>query len=724
MIKIKNNSPKYINLIKSKDKISKIEKNRLDKFAKVLRALMFATVEAGQSGHPGGSSSKTEQMLSLLFSGVLSFDFLDPKNPGRDRIVWSAGHCTPLLHATQVLIYESLISSGIKINKKELGAVLADDLVRFRHSDGPQGHAESHYPLSDISTGPSGHGLSSAGGLAISHRASGLNTKVHVFMGDAESEEGITYEARNILATIGTDNIIVNFDYNHFGIDGKIEQVIESPIINHWLGLNWNVIEIDGHNISQCIEAQKLANKGFSNQLPVVIIAHTIKGNMYGTMHNTAESHGKPADHDEYVKILKKLGFDVMGEKGKVLADIGVILKSLNESDIKYILNGVEKNAKKVKKEKELIELMKKKLKGRKIIDPRKIQRPKKLPKELVFKEGEKIATRSATQAFFEWLMKQTAYLYAGTGDLSGSILLKKAEEVYGIINKKNPLGRGVRFGIAEPNMAMMSTALTMDTLPGGIKPISVFGTYGVFTSMMSNCVRLALIGNHLNKKQSGFFVMLAGHDGPETGEDGPTHQGLYWMSMFMAYPGIKVYKPFDANETIEMLFYALKKGEPIALSIMRPKTYVFKRGQGVPSAKEAVNGAYVYKKFKNNGKKKIVLAISGVQVLLNTLETLKDLEKTKDVKIIAVTSPELFEEFRITNPKKANSILPDKERKLVITLHNGWKGFLDNFLLPVDQSVRKIGVDTYLKSGNLQEVYELAELTSEDIFKKIMKVK
>ena len=714
--------PKYLNLQKDFcSNISKTEIDRLNKFANVLRALSFATVEAGQSGHPGGSSSKVEQLLGLIFSGVLAMDFLKPKNPGRDRVVWSAGHCTPLLHSTQVLVYEALKKSGVKFNSRVLNAVMSKDLVRFRHSDGPQGHAESYYPLSDISTGPAGHGLSAAGGLAISHRASGLDTKVYVFMGDAESEEGITYEARNILAKVGTDNIVVSFDYNHNGIDGPIEEVIESPIINHWLGLNWNVIEIDGHSVEQCIQAYRLANKGFNNQLPTVIIAHTFKGNKYGSLHNTATSHGRPIGHQEYVEIIRKLGFDIKGESGGVLDDIKIIVDSLDKEDIEYVRRMADNCAQKIRPEKELIKLMQKKLKGRNIIDPRKIQRPTKLPKELSFKEGELITTRKASQAFFEWLMKKTAYLYAGAGDLSGSVLLNKAEEVYGVINKNNPYGRGIRFGIAEPNMAMMSTALTMDILPGNIKPISVFGTYSVFTSMMSNCVRLALIGNHLFKKQAGFFVMLASHDGPETGEDGSTHQGLYWMSAFQAYPGIKVYKPFDANETIEMLFYALKKGEPIALSVSRPNTPVLDRGNGVPSAKEAINGAYVFKQFKNNGKKKKVLAISGIQILLNVLAILPKLEKKNDIKIIAVTSPELFAELRKTNPKKAQSILTDKERNLVVTMHNGWKGFLNDFLLPKDYDKRRIGVDTYLKSGNVKEVYELAKLTSEDLYNKLI---
>ena len=134
------------------------------------------------------------------------------------------------------------------LTQKAIDAVMPENLTRFRHPDGPQGHIESHYPLADLGTGASGHGLSAAGGIAVAHRSSGLDTKVFVLMGDAETEEGMSYEARNVLNTMGIDNLIVSLDYNHFGIDGNINEVIASPYINHWLGLGWNVIEVDGHN--------------------------------------------------------------------------------------------------------------------------------------------------------------------------------------------------------------------------------------------------------------------------------------------------------------------------------------------------------------------------------------------------------------------------------------------------------------------------------------------
>ena len=96
---------------------------------------------------------------------------------------------------------------------------------------------------------------------------------------------------------------------------------------------------------------------------------------------------------------------------------------------------------------------------------------------------------------------------------------------------------------------------------------MTAFATYGVFTCMMANSVRMTLINSAVNPAAKAFFIMLAAHDGPETGEDGPTHHGLFWMSLFTAYPGIKVYKPLDANEAVEMLFHAASRGEPVVFS-------------------------------------------------------------------------------------------------------------------------------------------------------------
>ena len=722
----------YLNLQGQKlENLPGIDLEKLTEIARIMRGFIFTTVEAARSGHPGGPSAKVEQFLGMVLGGAMAFDPLDPKNTGRDRVIWSAGHCSPGLYAGLAVIYEALRKAGINFDSQKLQAVLPEDLARFRHPDGPQGHIESYNPLTDFGTGPSGHGLSVAGGMAAVHKSCGLNTKFWVFMGDAESEEGMSYEARNLINVIGLNNVIVSLDYNHYGIDGDINEVIASPYINHWLGLGWNVIEIDGHNLLECIYAYKKAAAGFDNGSPTVVVAHTIKGKYYGAKENTADSHGSPAKFDEYVSIMKNLGFAIPGVEKEILKDLAVVQEALTPELGKYLVERLAVTKNNLKTEAENLAIMKTALAGRELINPTSIKAPSELPAEFVYAPGTKVATRKATQAWFEWLMKQTAFFYAGTGDLSKSILTDKAEKVFGIMSRTNPLGRGVRFGIAEQNMAMWSAGLTVDRLPGGFAPISIFSSYAVFTSMMTNCVRLTLINNHLDPSHKGFFIMLAAHDGPETGEDGPTHQGMYWMSIFTAYPGIKVYKPLDANETIAMLFYALEKGEPIALSVSRPDTIVLDRSVGNSKASDAINGAYVFyesPKVETHGNvsvRKVVLAVSGSIPLVNTMKIVPDLEaQGLNVKVLAVTSPQLFEELRKNNPAKAEEIFADEERALTIPIHNGWKGFLYPFILPADYAERGISIDTYLKSGTSDEVYALAGMTSEDIKKKILNIK
>jgi transketolase len=694
--------------------------SRLDHLAKIIRGLIFTTVENAQSGHPGGSSSKVEQFLALTLGGSLAFDPADPKHPGRDRVIWSAGHCTPLLYGGQALYYEALRRTGRQFSEAVVNCVLPEELLRFRRIDGPSGHAESIYPFCDYSTGPSGHGFCAAGGMALSHRASGLPTRVWVFMGDAESEEGMTYEARNVLVSAGAENLVVSLDYNHFGIDGPIEEVMSVPYLNYWLGLGWNVIEADGHNVNELMYAYALAAK-MKNKRPTVVIALTRKGRAYGKLENSAASHGSPIAHDEYVALMRKLGFKIDGAEKAVAADMEKVLDYLSETDCDFIEKRMAENAKNLEPESVLVDRMKRLLKNRPLANPREIKRPKQMPSKLVFRPGQKVDLRQAAERWFEWLMKQTAFFYAGAGDLSGSTGTMAAEKVYGLINAKNPSGRGLRFGIAEQNMAMMSMGLTQDILPGGFRPISVFGTYGVFTAMYGHAMHLALVANAINPNTAGFFVALATHDGPETGEDGPTHQGMYWHALFENYPGLKVYKPTDANEVIEMLFSALAKGEPIVLALPRGAMPVLSRGHGIPEANAAAQGAYVYKNYAGNGRKKITLALSGPTMLKNASLSFAELEPIFDIKIVVVTAPKLFNELYKTNREQARQIIADEEKNSLVTLHNGSMNFLDDALLTESAKKRRIGANTYLKSGRADEVIRFAGLDVESIAERII---
>jgi transketolase len=698
-----------------------IDRQKINTLTRIVRGLAFAAIDGAKSGHPGGSSSKTEMLLALLLSGVMRFDPLRPKHPGRDRLVWSAGHCTPLFHALVSLIYECLRRRGIPLPPEIRDAVIyPEDLASFRRYGGPSGHVESSMALADVSTGSSGHGFSAALGLAALHRSCGLATRVFVVAGDAETEEGMSYEARNLAASLGAENLIVTLDYNNFGIDGPITDVLPVPYLNHWFALGWNVLEVDGHNIGELVSAYRAAINGFHNGRPTLVLCHTVKGRHYGKLDGTADSHGTPLSHAEYVEVMRDLGFEVSAKEGETKNDISTVLTALGGAEVDYLLDRLEDASASLVPEPVLVAQMSRAMPDWPMADYKSIKRPSVLPPELVFPEGDRVPTRKATEAWFAWMMRQSPFFYVGAGDLAKSILTGKAEQVYGLMTRDNPHGRGIRFGIAEQNMAMMCTTIASDTLPGGLRPMTAFASYGVFSVIMANSVRMALINNDANPKARAFFILLAAHDGPETGEDGPTHHGLFWMSLFSAYPGIKVYKPLDANEAIEMLFYAAERGEPVAFSVVRPPVPVLRRGNGVPAAREAVNGAYVFRPYSNNGRKKVPIAVCGGQVMANLLASLPDFEAEADIKIIAVTSPQLFEELRRDNPEKARAIVSDEERGKVIAFHNGWPGFLDPFLLPAGYEQRRFGIDHFLRSGRPDELYAAAGFDPAGIKQKI----
>ena len=117
-----------------------IDEGKIAGLVRIVRGLVFTAVDGAQSGHPGGSSSKAEMMATLLASGLLRFDAMNPKHPGRDRVVWSAGHCSPLFHAVVSLVYECFRHQGKQPPAAMMDAVTyPENLATFRRYGGPGG---------------------------------------------------------------------------------------------------------------------------------------------------------------------------------------------------------------------------------------------------------------------------------------------------------------------------------------------------------------------------------------------------------------------------------------------------------------------------------------------------------------------------------------------------------------------------------------------------------
>jgi len=271
-----------------------VDKKLIEKLKKIAddvrKDILRDTCKAG-SGHPGGSLSATDIMVCLYFH-KMKHNPKKPLDPNRGRFILSKGHAAPAL-------YSCLARSGyfpVEELKtlRELGSRL-------------QGHPErTRLPGVEASTGPLGQGLSFANGVALAGRIDKKNYKVYCMIGDGESQEGMIWEAAMTSGHYKLDNLCVILDHNKLQIDGEVAKIktIES-IKDKFAAFNFHVIEIDGHNYEEILDALDQADK--IKGKPTMIIANTVKGKGVPYMENKAEWHGKACKP----KILEKLCKDV-----------------------------------------------------------------------------------------------------------------------------------------------------------------------------------------------------------------------------------------------------------------------------------------------------------------------------------------------------------------------------------------------------------------------------
>ena len=263
----------------------------LEKVAKDVRKGIIEEVYRAESGHPGGSLSIAD-ILTVLYFNVLNIDTKNSKWEDRDRFVLSKGHCSPAL-------YSVLANRGYF--DKEL-------LKTFRNLESnSQGHPDMNkVPGVDMTTGSLGQGLSVANGMAIAGKLNNKQYRVYCLLGDGEIEEGQVWEAAMTANKYKLDNLCVIVDNNNLQIDGTIEEVMSSyPIDEKFKSFGFQIINIDGHNIQEIIDAFDVA-KNVKGK-PTCIIAKTIKGKGVSFMENKAEWHGKAPTEEQYNLAIEEL---------------------------------------------------------------------------------------------------------------------------------------------------------------------------------------------------------------------------------------------------------------------------------------------------------------------------------------------------------------------------------------------------------------------------------
>lgn len=263
----------------------------LEKKAEEVRETIIQMLVAAGSGHTAGPLDMADIFTAFYFN-ILKHD---PKNPdweGRDRLILSNGHIVPVRYATMAHAGYFPVEECLTLRK--FGSRL-------------QGHPERlKLPGMENTSGPLGEGLSQAGGMAYALRMDGKKNHIYVLMGDGELNEGNVWEAAMWVSKYKLSNITAVIDRNNIQIDGMTEDVMPLESLRaKWEAFGWHVLEVDGHNISQFIEAVNEARAIVEK--PTVIIAHTIAGKGVPDIEYDYHWHGKPPTKEEGAKFLKEL---------------------------------------------------------------------------------------------------------------------------------------------------------------------------------------------------------------------------------------------------------------------------------------------------------------------------------------------------------------------------------------------------------------------------------
>ena len=264
----------------------------LEKTAAQVRVGIVKAIHNAGSGHPGGSLSAADIVTALYFD-EMNVDANDPKMKGRDKFILSKGHAGPVQYSALAL----------------KGYFPMEDFMTLRKLGSKfQGHPDMNkVPGIEMSTGSLGQGFSAAGGMALANKLDNDPGRVYVLLGDGELQEGIIWEAAMSAAQCRLDNLVGILEYGGLQLVGRTEDVMTvAPVADKFKAFGWNVIQIDGHDFPQILDAFKQARE--CKGRPTMIIAKTIKGKGVSFMEDNAGWHGKAPNEDETRQAVAELG--------------------------------------------------------------------------------------------------------------------------------------------------------------------------------------------------------------------------------------------------------------------------------------------------------------------------------------------------------------------------------------------------------------------------------
>jgi transketolase len=464
---------------------------------------IVATSEAG-SGHPTTCMSAAD-LTAAVFFYAMRYDVANPKNPANDRFVLSKGHAAPLLYAAWA----------------EAGAFPVERLKTLRQfTSDLEGHPTPRLPWVEVATGSLGQGLSCGAGMGLNSKyLDKIDNKIFVLMGDGEAAEGSIWEAAELASYYKLDNLIGIVDVNGLGQSQRTMYGHDTEVYRRrFESFGWHAISIDGHDMSQIINAlDEVMNV---KDKPAVIVAATKKGKGVSFIEDKNGWHGKALKKgEEEDRALQEL-------EPKAMNPAGLKMKSPEGRSV----DAVASQGATAEKETAASH----------------------------YDIGQEVATREAYGEALARLGGDNPLVVALDGDTKNSTYSEKFMKAHE--------GRFFECFIAEQNMVSAAVGL------GAMGKIPFASTFACFLTRAYDQIRMAAISQS-NLKLCG------SHAGISIGEDGPSQMALEDLAMMRAIESSTVLYPSDAISAEHAVRLAADHKGIVYIRTSRPKTPVIYSG-------------------------------------------------------------------------------------------------------------------------------------------------
>jgi transketolase len=614
-----------------------IEKLAVD----TIRTLAIDAVQKANSGHPGAPMALAP-LAYALWRNQLRYDPADPTWPDRDRFVLSNGHASMLLYA--VLHLTGVRQADRQGKLLDAPAVSMEDIQSFRQLNSrTPGHPE--YGLTtgvEATTGPLGQGAANSVGMAIATRwlASRYNRPgftlfdhdVYAIVGDGCMMEGITSEAASLAGHLRLPNLCWFYDNNKVSLDGLTVLSFTEDVAKRFEAYGWAVTHVtDVNDLGQLAKSFEFFKK--TKDRPTLVVVDTHIGYGSPKKQDTSAAHGEPLGEDQVRAAKRNYGWPEDahflvpdGVREHYAEGIGVRGRKLRQ-DWQGLRDRYRKEFPEQSAELDLLE---------------RDELPEGWDRDLPSfpADAKGLATRESSGQVLNALGKKIPWLLGGAADLSGStrVTLKGDPN----LDPEHPQGRNIYFGVREHAMGAIVNGMVLSKL-------RAFGsTFLTFTDYARTPIRLSSL-----MEIPAFHVMT--HDSIGLGEDGPTHQPIEHLASLRAIPGMRVFRPADANEVVECYKVVLgSKHHPAIISLSRQALPTFDRTRYAPAA-GVQKGAYVLADAEG-GRAQVILMASGSEVRL-CVEAYERL-KAEGIRSRVVSMPS-WELFALQPAEYRESVLP-----------------------------------------------------------------